>query len=112
MIETAKFVKNTLHCTPSNKELKSCILQPNHNKVIEHHVDLVVDHDDEEIEPSVSNDLSAENNNVTPYMATLRTIHAENWIDESKTKKIYDDLQCTQRRDNDLFQLTCCCVIK
>ncbi|CAO1441412.1 unnamed protein product [Diamesa serratosioi] len=104
----ASYVKNNLHFASSEKELKSCILPPKHNKASEHHVDLDVDLDDDENEFSVSTDLLAENNDLTPYMATLRIIHVEDWIDENKALKIYNDSQRTQRCDSDLFQPTCC----
>lgn len=110
MEAAVKFVENNLQPSPFQRELNSYNLTINHGKASDHHVDLVAD-DDENI-LSVPTDLLVENKNLTPYMAALRIIHAEDWNDDNKTQKIYNDLQRTQRRDSDLLVLNCCCLNK
>ena len=104
MEAAVKFVENNVQSSPSQRELKGCISSTNHGKAIDHH--------DDENEFSVSNDFLAENYKLTPYMIALRIIHAEDWNDDNKTQKIYNDLQRTQRRDSDLLLLKCCCAKK
>lgn len=109
MEAAVKFVENNLQPSPFQRELNSCNLPINYDKASDHHVDLV---EDDGNVLSVSTDLLAKNNNLTPYMAALRIINAEDWNDDSKTQKIYNDLQRTQRRDSDLLLLNCFCIHK
>ncbi|CAO1440796.1 unnamed protein product [Diamesa tonsa] len=104
-----KFVENNLQPSSFQRELNSYNLPSNHDKDNDHNVDLVVD---VENIVSVSTDLLDENKNLTPYMAALRIIHAQDWNDDNKTQKIYNDLQRTQRHDSDLLVLNCCCLNK
>lgn len=109
MEAAVKLVFNNIQNSSSERDLKSCISQTKVDKASEHYTDLAVDGDDDEHEPS---DLSAENNKLSPYMAALAIIHAEDWNDDTKNEKIYNDLQRTQRCDSDLLVLKCCCVKK